>query len=113
MSDSGHSRPRWSRPKFVLVRFAQKATILLQNTNGRNVPEADVNYYLVFSSSMPRVLSALVCLLLCAPAYALTGNAPPASGFAARPIVMIVDSRGDLCTGTALEIGRASCRERV
>ena len=51
---------------------------------------------------MPRVLAALACLMLCAPAYALTGNAPPASGFAARPIVMMVDPRGDLCTGTAL-----------
>ena len=51
---------------------------------------------------MPRVLSALLCLMLCAPALALTGNAPPAAGFAARPIVMIVDARGDLCTGTAL-----------
>jgi len=51
---------------------------------------------------MPRVLSALVCLILCAPAYALTGNAPPASGYAARAIVMVVDPRGDLCTGTAL-----------
>jgi secreted trypsin-like serine protease len=51
---------------------------------------------------MPRVLSALIGLMLCAPAFALTGNAPPASGFAARPLVMIVDPRGDLCTGTAL-----------
>ena len=51
---------------------------------------------------MPRVLSAFFGLMLCAPALALTGNAPPASGFAARPIVMIVDPRGDLCTGTAL-----------
>jgi secreted trypsin-like serine protease len=66
------------------------------------VPEADINNYLVFSSTMPRVLSALVCLMLCAPAYALTGNAPPASGYAARGIVMVVDPRGDLCTGTAL-----------
>jgi Trypsin len=51
---------------------------------------------------MPRVLSAVIGLMLCAPALALTGNAPPASGFAARPIVMVVDPRGDLCTGTAL-----------
>ena len=51
---------------------------------------------------MPRVLSALIGLMLCAPAFALTGNAPPAAGYAARPIVMIVDPRGDLCTGTAL-----------
>ena len=51
---------------------------------------------------MPRVLSAFIGLMLCAPAWALTGNAPPASGYAARPIVMIVDPRGDLCTGTAL-----------
>src|SRR5450631_3083482 len=51
---------------------------------------------------MRRVLAALACLLLCAPASALTGNAPPASGFAARPIVMVVDSHDNLCTGTAL-----------
>jgi secreted trypsin-like serine protease len=36
------------------------------------------------------------------PAFALVGNAPPATGPAARAIVMIVDARGDLCTGTAL-----------
>ena len=51
---------------------------------------------------MPRVFSALVWLWLCVPAGALTGNATPAVGFAARPIVMIVDAKGDLCTGTAL-----------
>ncbi len=51
---------------------------------------------------MRRILLALACLLLCAPAGALTGNAPPAVGFAARPIVMIVDAKGNLCTGTAL-----------
>ncbi len=51
---------------------------------------------------MLRVLSAMFGLLVGAPALALTGNAPPASGFAARPIVMIIDARGDLCTGTAL-----------
>jgi secreted trypsin-like serine protease len=66
------------------------------------VPEADINNYLVFSSTMPRVLSALIGLMLCAPTYALTGNAPPASGYAARGIVMVIDPRGDLCTGTAL-----------
>ncbi|WP_245434309.1 S1 family peptidase [Pseudolabrys taiwanensis] len=32
----------------------------------------------------------------------MTGNAPPATGWAARPIVMLVDEREDLCTGTAL-----------
>ena len=36
------------------------------------------------------------------PAFAITGNAPPATGWAARPIVMVIDGRGDLCTGTAL-----------
>ena len=51
---------------------------------------------------MPRVLSSLIWLMLAAPAVALTGNAPPATGWAARPIVMIVDALGDLCTGTAL-----------
>jgi hypothetical protein len=55
-----------------------------------------------FSAAMRRVLAALVCLALCAPALALTGNAPPASGAAARPIVMVIDPHGDLCTGTAL-----------
>lgn len=38
----------------------------------------------------------------CSPALAVTGNAPPASGWAARAIVMVVDPHGDLCTGTAL-----------
>jgi secreted trypsin-like serine protease len=51
---------------------------------------------------MPRVLFALIWLMTCAPALALTGNAPPAAAFAARGIVMVVDARGDLCTGTAL-----------
>jgi secreted trypsin-like serine protease len=51
---------------------------------------------------MTRVLPALIWLSMCAPAFAVTGNAPPAGGFAARPIVMVVDERGDLCTGTAL-----------
>ena len=40
--------------------------------------------------------------MLAAPAGAVTGNAPPATGWAARSIVMIVDAREDLCTGTAL-----------
>ena len=48
------------------------------------------------------ILTTVTYLLLCARAVALTGNAPPASGYAARPIVMVVDARGDLCTGTAL-----------
>jgi hypothetical protein len=51
---------------------------------------------------MSRVLSAALLLLLASPALALTGNAPPAAGWAARAIVMIVDKREDLCTGTAL-----------
>lgn len=45
---------------------------------------------------------ALASALTCTPAFALTGNAPPATGWAARPIVMVEDSNGDLCTGTAL-----------
>src|SRR5215470_17514302 len=51
---------------------------------------------------MPRVLSVIFWLIFSAPAVALTGNAPPAAPWAARPIVMIVDARDDLCTGTAL-----------
>jgi hypothetical protein len=51
---------------------------------------------------MLRILPAFACLMFCVPALALTGNAPPATGWAARPIVMIVDARGDLCTGTAI-----------
>jgi V8-like Glu-specific endopeptidase len=49
-----------------------------------------------------RLLVALAFLALAAPALAVTGNAPPASGWAARAVVMVVDPRGDLCTGTAL-----------
>ncbi|MFN3659568.1 MAG: S1 family peptidase [Pseudolabrys sp.] len=51
---------------------------------------------------MRLALAAFVVLLLGAPALALTGNAPPATGWAARPIVMVVDERENLCTGTAL-----------
>ncbi len=51
---------------------------------------------------MRPALAAFAALLFSAPALALTGNAPPATGWAARPIVMVVDARGDLCTGTAL-----------
>jgi secreted trypsin-like serine protease len=51
---------------------------------------------------MLELLTVFILLLLPAPTFAITGNAPPAAGFAARSIVMIVDPRGDLCTGTAL-----------
>ena len=51
---------------------------------------------------MSRVLSAVIFVLFAAPAFAVTGNAPVATGWAARAIVMIVDARDDLCTGTAL-----------
>jgi hypothetical protein len=50
---------------------------------------------------MRRILPSLVTIALCAPALAITGDAPPAQGYAAHAIVMIVDPRGDLCTGTA------------
>ncbi|MGA7972559.1 MAG: trypsin-like serine protease, partial [Pseudolabrys sp.] len=48
------------------------------------------------------LLAALALAPLCAPAFAVTGQAPPAALWAARPIVMVVDQNGDLCTGTAL-----------
>ena len=51
---------------------------------------------------MRPALAALALLFLTAPAFAVTGEAPPATGWAARPIVMVEDSKGDLCTGTAL-----------
>jgi secreted trypsin-like serine protease len=51
---------------------------------------------------MRPALTALACFVISAPAFAITGPATPALGYAARAIVMIVDSRGDLCTGTAL-----------
>ena len=51
---------------------------------------------------MRPALAALFIILLSTPALAVTGEAPPAALWAARPIVMVVDKRGDLCTGTAL-----------
>ena len=54
------------------------------------------------SQNMNLATFIFVWLMLCAPAFALTGNAPPADGYAARAIVMLTDPRGDLCTGTAL-----------
>jgi secreted trypsin-like serine protease len=47
-------------------------------------------------------LFAVSLFAVSAPAFAVTGHAPPATGWAARPIVMLIDARGDLCTGTAL-----------
>jgi secreted trypsin-like serine protease len=58
--------------------------------------------FVLASAGMSRGLPIMVCLMFGAPAFAMTGNAPPATGWAARPIVMIVDARDDLCTGTAL-----------
>ncbi len=64
---------------------------------------------------MRPVLAALACALV-SPALAITGHAPPASGWAARAIVMVVDPDGDLCTGTALThelvLTAAHCLER-
>jgi secreted trypsin-like serine protease len=51
---------------------------------------------------MRRLLPALAALAFCAPAHAVTGNAPAANGWSAQAIVMVIDPRGDLCTGTAL-----------
>jgi Trypsin len=65
-------------------------------------PNSAVNSHAINLSGVPCVILAITSLLLCAPALALTGHAPPASGLAAGGIVMVVDSRGDLCTGTAL-----------
>jgi secreted trypsin-like serine protease len=48
------------------------------------------------------IAAVLIFSLQFSSAEAINGNAPPASGFAARPLVMVVDTRGDLCTGTAL-----------
>jgi len=46
--------------------------------------------------------SILTSIATCPVALAITGNAPPASGLAARAIVMLIDEREDLCTATAL-----------
>lgn len=47
-------------------------------------------------------LAVLIPLILATPAPAMVGGAPPADASAARPVVMIVGSRGSLCTGTAI-----------
>jgi secreted trypsin-like serine protease len=51
---------------------------------------------------MRRAVTALACLTFSASAFAITGKAPPATGWAARPIVMVGSTLGDQCTGTAL-----------
>lgn len=51
---------------------------------------------------MRRVFAVLFVLLSAPPTFAITGKAPPAARWAARPIVMVIDQNGDLCTGTAL-----------
>lgn len=47
-------------------------------------------------------LALFLSVALATPAFAISGNAPTATGFAARSIVMLIDDRGDLCTGTAI-----------
>ena len=51
---------------------------------------------------MRTALAALLWLTMSQSAFAITGKAPPASGAAARAIVMLIDSDEDLCTATAL-----------
>src|SRR5579875_1744635 len=51
---------------------------------------------------MRRALAALFVFIVCAPAFAITGRAPPADGMIARAIVMLVDDKDDLCTAAAL-----------
>lgn len=51
---------------------------------------------------MSRIFLSLIALLIPITAFAIIGQAPPAQGYAARAIVMVVDPRGDLCTGTAI-----------
>ena len=51
---------------------------------------------------MRLAVAAIACIAVSAPAFAITGNAPPASGWAARPIVIVGSTLGDQCTGTAL-----------
>ena len=51
---------------------------------------------------MRPAVTLLFATLAATPAFAISGQAPPATGFAARGIVMLIDNRGDLCTATAL-----------
>ncbi|WP_428558955.1 S1 family peptidase [Pseudolabrys sp.] len=50
----------------------------------------------------PALAALAFTAMISSPAGAIVGPAPPAHGWASRAIVMIVDPRGDLCTGTAL-----------
>jgi hypothetical protein len=50
---------------------------------------------------MIRAVAAAI-LVLSTPAAAMVGGAPPASGEIARHVVLIVGSRGNVCTGTAI-----------
>jgi hypothetical protein len=51
---------------------------------------------------MRRIVAATCLLLLSIPAHALVGGAAPADGMLGRHAVMIVGSRGNFCTGTAI-----------
>jgi secreted trypsin-like serine protease len=51
---------------------------------------------------MIRAVAAAALLVLPASAAAMVGGAPPASGEIARHVVLIVGSRGNVCTGTAI-----------
>jgi secreted trypsin-like serine protease len=51
---------------------------------------------------MVRAFTLPCLILVCAPAAAMVGGAPPASGEIARSPVLIVGSRGNSCTATAV-----------
>ena len=55
------------------------------------------------NASMNHVLAVLVCFVAClGSAAALVGGAPPASGGPEKNVVMIVGSRGNSCSATAI-----------
>src|SRR5262249_19548947 len=101
MKTRGHDQ--CSDQPIVVAGFdAQKGFRLLerQRLDGRLYQQS--RRHVLSLAGMSRVFSVIFWLFFGAPACAVTGNAPPASSWAARPIVMIVDKRNDLCTGTAL-----------
>jgi secreted trypsin-like serine protease len=51
---------------------------------------------------MTRAFALLICWIWSGPAAALVGGAPAADDDIARQVVLIVGSRGNFCTGTAL-----------
>src|SRR5438128_1248225 len=83
----------------------RRAPQVIRRWSGLAVRDVDKHHASRLNAgTMPRrVVVPLACLVIaCTAAAAMVGGAPPAAGDIAKHVVLIVGSRGNSCTGTAI-----------